>query len=190
MSLARTSFGASLATTLGRWLRFQWHRQGPAAGLGLLLLVVAVAAQLLLVQPLQQRAVQLQDETDTLRRQLARQPQQAADPVVRGEALLAGLPAADEALQAVALVHRSAASHGVVLSHGEYRVLREGGARWLRYQVSLPAQAPYPALRAWVAEVMNTVPNASLDELGLQREDVAQPMLDARLRFTLYLKVP
>ena len=186
MTPAKTPLG----TFFGTWLRFQWYRQGPAAGIGLLLLALAVAAQLLLVQPLQQRAVQLQDETGTLRRQLARQPRQAADPVVHGEALLAGLPAADAALQAVALVHRSAAAHGVALSHGEYRVLRESGARWLRYQVNLPAQAPYPALRAWVAEVMNAVPNASLDELGLRREDAAQPTLDARLRFTLYLKAP
>lgn len=176
--------------SVGSWLRFQWHRQGRAAGVGVLLLLLAVAAQLLLVQPLQQQALQLEDQSDALRRQLARKPPPAADPALQGEALLAGLPAADEALQAVALVHRSAAAHGVALSHGEYRVLREGGARWLRYQISLPAQAPYPALRAWMAEVMNAVPHASLDELGLRREDPSQPQLDARLRFTLYLRAP
>jgi hypothetical protein len=179
------------AMTLQRlwvWLRFQRHRQGLAAVLGLLLLAAAGAAQVLLVAPLQAQSAQLQEETSSLRRQVARQPRAAADPAARGAALLAGLPPAGEALQAIGLLHRSASAHGVVLAHGEYRVVREGSGRWLRYQVSLPARAPYPALRAWLTDVMNSVPNASLDDLGLRREDAAQADVDAQLRFTLFLR--
>lgn len=169
-------------------LRFLAHRQGAVAGIGLLLIALALVAQGLAVQPLQAEALRLQAETDQLRQQRARTPLRSADPVALDTVLLAQLPAASGALQAVAELHRSAAAHGVVLSHGEYRLVRDPGARWQRYQVNLPARASYPALRAWLADAMNTVPGVALDELGLRREDAGQAQVEARLRFTFFLR--
>lgn len=170
------------------WLCFQRHRQGLAAVLGLLLLAAALAARWLLVDPAQARGMQVLAENQALRQTLARRSAAPPDAAARSLAALEGLPAADQALQAVARMHRSAAAHGVVLAQGEYRIQRDAGARWWRYQIHLPAHAPYPPLRSWIAEVMNTVPGAALDEVSLRREDAGQADLDARVRFTLYLK--
>ena len=100
----------------------------------------------------------------------------------------AALPSAGGALDAVAKIHGAASTHGVLLSHGEYRLVRDGSARLWRYQISLPARASYPHLRAWLADTLSAVPSASLDELSLRRADSSGDVVEALVRLTLYMR--
>ena len=71
---------------------------------------------------------------------------------------------------------------------GEYRLLREAGAPFARYQLLLPARSTYPALRAWLADTLNAHPQVALDEIAMRRDDASDAKVDTRVRLTLYQK--
>ncbi len=169
-------------------LRYQLHRHGWPAVAGLVLAVCAMALQLLGVQPLRARTGEL-----TAAQAIARPAAlQAPSPEAIQDRQLAGfyarLPAATGALETVAAIHAAASANGVTLAHGEYRLARDGKAPVWRYQISLPARASYPHLRAWLDDTLNAVPAASLDEISLRREDSTGDSVEARVRLTLYMR--
>ena len=102
----------------------------------------------------------------------------------------ASLPDPKGMLDAVEIIHRAAKANGVKLATGEYRLVREGSAKLLRYQITLPARASYPMLRTWIAEVMNTVPTVALNDISFKREDVGSEAVEASVRLTLFLRAP
>jgi hypothetical protein len=171
--------------------QFHLARHGWPLSLGLALIGVAAAVGLFVTPPLREKA-----ESQLLAQHAARDSRQL--PQTDPQALkrqqwadfYAGLPAADGALEAVAAIQRVAAAHGVELAHGEYRLSRDAGAPLMRYQITLPARSDYPRLRAWIGDVMNAVPSVSLDEFSLHRDDAGSATVDARVRFTLYLRAP
>lgn len=170
-------------------LRMALHRHGWPAAAGLVMLALALALGLW-------GGPALRAQTAALAAAAAAPPAAAPSPAAaaagdaaaRVAALHASLPEAAFALEAVQHLHQSAATHGVVLAAGEYRLVREPGVGVQRYQITLPADAPYPALRRWLAEVLEAHPTIALDELVLARSDVAQPQVRARLRWSLYLR--
>lgn len=84
-------------------------------------------------------------------------------------------------------VNRSAGQHQLVLEKGEYKLSVEPDFRLARYQITLPVIGDYTQVRAFVNDVLQAVPSASLEELTLKRESIEQPELEARVRFTLFL---
>lgn len=171
-------------------LNFMRHRHGWPAALGLLCVG--------LVWPIAHfGADRTKAETQALEQAQTAQQDQIArqvDPQIEHAARLAKfeaeLPQAAGASLAVRHIHRSATDHSVLLSTGEYRLLDEPGGRLQRYQITLPAEGTYPDLRAWMADVLNELPTAALDELSLKRNAVSEVKVQARVRFSLYLKAP
>lgn len=169
-------------------LRFQLQRHGWPALVGLLLLVASACGQVFGVAQANTRAQALREEQAALRqRQVAQpNPQEATNKRLAG--FYAGLPAPAGALASIEAIHKSATTHGVKLAHGEYRMARDGKSPLLRYQITLPARASYPQLRAWIGDVMNMLPTAALDEINFRRDDVGSDVLEARVRLTLFLR--
>jgi hypothetical protein len=170
-------------------LRFKLDQHGWLAAAGLALVVCALGFELFGVAGQRLRAAELRTEVATLRLQTAQRPNQDDEVGKRLATIYASLPAANGALEAVNLIHRAAAANNVNLANGEYRLLREGGAQLQRYQITLPARSTYPQLRAWLADVMTTVPAAMLDEITIRRDDVGNGSVESRVRLTLFLKV-
>lgn len=172
-------------------LRFQLYRHGWPAILGLALIVVAAGFQFFIVTEVRTHADALRAEQAVLRKRLAEQvnPQEASNRNLA--AFYAGLPVAAGSDGMIETIHRAAAANDVTLAHGEYRLTRDStasGVPLLRYQITLPARASYPQLRAWLADVMNAVPTLALDELGFQRDAVGSGMVESRVRLTLFLR--
>lgn len=171
--------------TQARWVL---HRHGWAALAGVLALVLAVGLDMATRELLAQTQAQEQAHQTRLQRERER-PDPAAEQAARLAELQRDLPDAAAALQALPLIHRAAQAHGVVLASGEYRLLPEGKAGNLaRYQITLPASGSYPALRAWTAEVLNAQPSLAMEELSLSRPTPGETTLQARVRWSLYLK--
>lgn len=175
--------------TQARWVL---HRHGWAALAGVLALVLAVGLDMgtreLLAQTQAQERAQERAFQARLQRERER-PDPAAEQAARLAELQRDLPDAAAALQVLPLIHRAAQAHGVVLASGEYRLLPEGKAGNLaRYQITLPASGSYPALRAWTAEVLNAQPSLAMEELSLSRPTPGETTLQARVRWSLYLK--
>ena len=85
-------------------------------------------------------------------------------------------------------IYAAAAKHGIQLSQGEYRLSPDKTGRLVGYQVNLPVKGKYAELRKFAVQVLSDVPAASLDELTFKRDTVASADVDARIRFTIYLR--
>lgn len=60
----------------------------------------------------------------------------------------------------------------------------------LRLQITVPVQGEYAAVRLALNKALREMPQLSLDQVRLQREPTAGAVLDARLRFSLWLRAP
>jgi hypothetical protein len=171
-------------------LRFQHDQHGWPALAGIALIALALAGQYFGVDQTIEQIVVLREKQSTLRQRQASLPNPDEAARVQAAAFYAGLPDGSDARDAVALIHRSAAEHGVKLATGEYRLVREGSARALRYQITLPARASYVQIRAWHADMMNALPALALDEISFRRDDTGIATVEARLRLSLFMRAP
>lgn len=73
------------------------------------------------------------------------------------------------------------------LSTADYKTPADKNSRLQIRQITLPVKATYPAIRQFAEQVLLAIPFASLDELHFKRDAIGSPLLDARLRFSLYL---
>ncbi len=90
--------------------------------------------------------------------------------------------------QQVKLLFDLAAKSNLVLSQGEYKTGYDKSSRVSTYQIILPVKGPYQAIWQFAMQGLREMPFASLDEVGFRRDSIAEPTVEARLRFTLYLK--
>ena len=171
-------------------LRYQLLRHGWPAVVGLALIACAIGLQYFGVVQAREQTVQLRAQAAVVRQRLAQVPDQNEAANNRLAAFYARLPGTSGALDAIDLIHRSAGTNGVKLAQGEYRLMREGSAQLLRYQITLPARSNYLSLRAWLTDVMNALPTAALDEISFKRDNVGNTAVEANVRLTLFLKVP
>ena len=81
-----------------------------------------------------------------------------------------------------------AAKAGLDLSRGEYKFVYDKASRVSSYQVLLPVKGNYGAIWRFALDALRALPFASLDEVSFKREDIANPVVEARVRLTLYLK--
>lgn len=176
------------------WLRYGAARLGWPGAAGLALLLTAGLLQGLEVQPLRDANLVMQQRAERLAKQ-ARPPRE--NEAARPADLSATLPGAERMPEAVARLFSAANHAGLTLQQGAYRAVGDKAAGektasdktngLARYQISLPVTGNYPAVRAFVAEVLEREPSLALDGMRLSRERMDSGEIDAELRFTLYL---
>ncbi|QGZ41811.1 hypothetical protein IP92_00808 [Pseudoduganella flava] len=81
-----------------------------------------------------------------------------------------------------------AAKAGLTLAHGEYKFGYDKASRVTTYQIALPVKGTYNNIWQFALQVLADVPFAALDEVSFRRDTIAEANVEARLRFTLYLK--
>ncbi|MYM25921.1 hypothetical protein GTP46_25150 [Duganella sp. FT135W] len=90
--------------------------------------------------------------------------------------------------QQVKVLFDLAAKSSLVLNQGEYKAAYDKASRVSTYQIILPVKGPYQSIWQFAMQGLRAMPYASLDEVGFRRDTIAEPTVEARLRFTLYLK--
>lgn len=158
-------------------------RLGVAACIALALLVAgalalawSLKARQLAYQPLPPAAAQLA---------------QAAPPPTANENLAhfyATLGEKRYAEQQVKQLFDIAAKTGLALEQGEYKFTQDKASGVAAYQVNLPVKGPYQNIWQFSMQALSVIPFASLDDIAFRRETISEPVVEARLRFTLYLK--
>lgn len=168
--------------------RLQWQlmrfvdRLGLVGSLSLGLLLAIALCFLLLQWPAQQRLQQAQ--TDAARsRATATVAPATAD-------FLDVLPRQEGLLPQVQAIFDTAEGYGLVLDEVAYRKERRPDERLQRYHVDFALDASYPDIRAFIADVLAGVPSAALTQLSLERQDVRDAAVHARLRLTLFMVRP
>lgn len=158
-----------------------------SAGLGLLAL--SVLGLLMLVLPQQYRLNAINSELATL---LLHKPLRTAPAALTPQDTLhkfyLSLPSEAAIPDLVAQLLEAAASQGIIPEKAEYQLTRNNAAPLSLYQVTLPVQGDYVALRQFIIQVLNSMPNAALSEISISRNESGDGLVSARLRFTLYLR--
>lgn len=90
--------------------------------------------------------------------------------------------------QEVKTLFALAAKSGLSLNQGEYKFSYDQASRVHSYQVLLPVKGSYRAIWQFVLALLREVPFAALDEISFKRELIADPVAEAHLRLTFYLK--
>jgi len=166
-------------------VRLRLLRAGPAAALcGALLLAGVVLWAWLLPQ----RAAQMEEMARPLP-----VPSALAEvaPPTANENLAAFYATLGEKRHAelqVKVLFDLAAKMGLVLDHGEYKFGYDKGAQVATYQITLPVKGPYGKIWQFTLQALAAMPFAALDDVNFRRDTIADTTVDARLRFTLYLK--
>lgn len=76
---------------------------------------------------------------------------------------------------------------GLILNLADYKLANDKSGRFQTYQIVLPVQGTYSAIRQFCEQTLLTIPFASLDELSFKRDGIGNRTLEARIRLTLYL---
>ncbi|HSO06742.1 MAG TPA: hypothetical protein VLW45_05860 [Pelomicrobium sp.] len=87
----------------------------------------------------------------------------------------------------LAAVYLVAQAEGLTLAQGEYRLSRMADLDLMRYQVTLPVEGPYPALRRFIGGALEAVPVMALEQVQFERKSVSEGRVSAKLRFALYV---
>jgi hypothetical protein len=104
--------------------------------------------------------------------------------LARFTAMLAPSGAMDEQVRTL---FRLAAQHGLTLRQGEYKAVADRAAHLTAYHIELPVHGGYGAVWGFALGALRAMPYAALDDVGFRRDEVGDPAVEARLRFTLYL---
>jgi hypothetical protein len=179
-----------------RVTRWRWQLRHGLRGVGL---PGWVAAALMLacalgwgfgIAPLRDEARRLEADSALLARRLAA-PGQAAPAQATPRQQLAAFERrfVGEAGIAAALARLQAAGrrHGVRLEQAEFKFANEAGAPLSRYAIVLPVKADYAALRRFTRDALRELPGLAIEEVNLRRGDPKAPVLDAQLRFVLFV---
>lgn len=89
--------------------------------------------------------------------------------------------------QQVKTLFAIAAKTGLTLNQAEYKFAFDRNGRYHSYQINLPIKGAYGAIRQFCEQMLLAIPFASLDKIHFKRDAIASPMLEAKLRITLYL---
>lgn len=168
-----------------------WRRVHGALGLpglaGLAALAVAATTYALGVEPLNERVADV--EAAVARSEHgARTPAVAASarPADRVRALRERFPARASFNDWIETMDAAAATTGATVERFEYQP--GSGAPLARHPIGLPVTGSYAQVRAYVGELLATVPTLAITDIDLQRESIAAPGVTARINTVLYLQ--
>jgi len=176
------------------WLRREASRLGWRGIAGLALLVLAVGLVVLVLRPALRDADDLRADVAKLRTGLRAGTGGAAggvaalpSKIVQLETYYAFFPDVSTLPDWLGEVHLAAARHGLALDSGQYQLQHASGARLASYELDLPLRGTYPQLRAFLADVLTKVPAASIEEVLVRRDSVANREMEARVRLAIHL---
>lgn len=82
----------------------------------------------------------------------------------------------------------TARSCGLSIDQGEYRPSRDKVGKLTQIQMTLPLRGEYHQIRQFLARTGAKVPIASLEQVQFERQKVGDSLVDAKIRFVLYLE--
>lgn len=172
-------------------LRFELRRSFGLPGLLGALMIGAAALMGAEIASVNADTKEMQDPTQVTQAAQAAKTRHAADQrsaevdAIALDALPELFPHFSQSADDIASIFEQAHGSNLTLGSAEYQVNTDAGTRFTRYQVMLPVKDQYSAIRHFLASVLNSVPNAALREIHVERPAVDGNILDARVRFEL-----
>jgi len=177
-----------------RWQAVRWRERAGLPGIVAIALVLAAAlGWLAWARPLAQAVQAQQEQVQAMQRQVAEAAHRPSD---RSAPLAAATQLAvfeqrfgDERERATAFAQlwAIAGRQGLQLPQAEFRVGAGADGALSRYAIVLPVKTDYASLRRFIDDALRALPGLALEELSLHRDDPRSPLLDAQLRFVLFV---
>jgi hypothetical protein len=159
-------------------------RVGPAGVAGLFATTAAVAIGII-------GLVSIRNATDSLTAQIT-QLQQHPNTAPRVEdglgKMITALPTRDEMPGVISQVLQQAGLAGVALDTGHYTYSPPKTGKVGRYELEFPLKAQYPNVRDFINRTLNAVPSAGLAKLRIERKAVADALVNADVRFVVFVR--
>lgn len=193
---ARLAHGKEvLGTQLGEF-KFWIARMGWGVITGFSLLILSAFGYVFGVLGAERELDKLQKNVEVLGREVnARQGEMAGyGASVRSVHGTVHFPAPEERETMLLRVVELARQMGLITDSGTYQEIRSGtavrplGKKLVKYQLSIPLQGSYPAIRDWLSAVMNELPTIAVEELTMRRENGDAPVVIAQIRFAFYFE--
>ncbi len=177
--------------------RLRWEFAHALRGIGLpgwvaiVLMLACAAAWWGAAAPLLEEAQQLDADSAVLRKRLQERGATAAPVVLTAQQQLAEFERRFEGeksiTESLARLHAAARRQGVQLDKAEFKFVSEAREPLSRYTIVLPVKCDYRALRRFTRDAVRELPGLAMEEVSLRRVDAKSPLLDAQLRFVLFV---
>jgi len=166
-----------------------WQTLGWKGLAGLLLIIVSVSYLIIVAAPKAQQLQQLQMKVDAVKANPKRNVSNRTnnDPSDITRIFYDVLPTQTEASSKISEILRVATDNGLVINKVEYEQPLSVSPL-IQYQIKLPLTGSYMQIRQFINQVLNTLPSIALNDISLKREDIATDLVDAQIKFTLYLQ--
>jgi hypothetical protein len=173
------------AVLLSLWNRLH-RRVGPyqLAALSLLLLSLLLATWALELDR-QSNAMRGSLQVKRAARLTRPEPMRRQMPIVEQvDEFVAGFPPILSNASDLEQVFLSASHYKLQLTKGEYKYKQVANEPLVSYTATFPLHADYGSIRDFSADVLQALPNASMEELHMVRSSADSIMLEAVIRFT------
>ena len=162
--------------------RYQLLRLGPAAVGGVAASLTAVVIAL--------TAITVRNATHDLELRIAnaRQHPPAARPQDAAGKLVSSLPSREQMPAVLRQVLQQARLAGVELATGHYAYSPPKAGQVARYELDFPLKAQYPSVRDFIDRTLTAVPAAGLDKLDIERKAVGDTLVNADVRFVVFVR--
>lgn len=175
-----------------RWTVRSWRRLlGWPGILGAGVLAISPAFYFSAIQPAQARLEAAQRSAISLRERI-----ESAATALQGSPLTPAeqlaefyrvFPAENSSPQWLDRIAAAAQSRGLSLDYGEYKATRDKSGKLVRFQMLLPLKGDYPQIRQFLAALPAEAPVVALESVQFERQKVADPAVEARIKLVLYL---
>jgi hypothetical protein len=171
--------------------RWQATRIGVAGKIGCGLIVFSIVFFFAAVLPQHAESQALMRKATAMKAQLRAEPADATGRKLRRNPGLhdfyAFFPNIDSSPFWIGELVKVATQHGIEISGSDYRMVQEKEWVLARYEMAMPVRARYPQMRAFIADTLRTIPAMALVDVVIKREGVESEVLEASLKFNLYL---
>jgi len=102
--------------------------------------------------------------------------------------IVGSLPGRGDMPAVLGVVLEQAREANVSLDNGHYTYSAPKGGTVARYELEFPVKAEYPAVRNFINRTLSAVPAAGLDKLRIERKAVGDAIVNADIRFVIYVR--
>lgn len=157
-------------------------RLGWAGLAGLALAALAIGYALAVVAP---RAIDAAGEgkRPTVDRSMAMDSASEA-----AQRFIDSLPDSTGTAPVLAEIYAAAARENLALGRAEYQFAPAGNPMFQLYQIQAPVRGNYVQVRRFIQAALKRVPTMALDDVSFRRQSIGDPQVEARIRFTVYLR--
>jgi len=149
---------------------------GPAAIIGVLLILASLTTQVVAIEPLVASISAL--EKENRKQELALQTQPKTDAIANPQKHLIEKVLRD--------VFSSAPENNIVLLQGNYSLVQRKNRMDENYQFTFPVSGTYSDTRAFLATLMNTNPTLAIARIKISRTSIEDAVVESALHFELF----